>query len=149
MCRPVRAEGSFVSFRLVLRISAARTTPAGGLVARFTGGSSSSLPSSSAFAGVLSCTEVDLDDLEFSETADGEGLYSHVCRCGSSIVASERELESGIDLFPCPQCSIVIRVAFEWMPPEGQEQTQEEDSADGSGAPSAANATASDVRQMD
>lgn len=138
---------------LVCRCVSVARIAAGGLIARFTGGcsssSSSSLPSSSAFSGVLSCAEVDLDDLSYAETAAGEGVYSHACRCGSAIVACERDLESGIDLFSCDQCSIVIRVAFEWRPAEGQKQAAAAEEDDPPVAATDPTATASDAREMD
>lgn len=71
------------------------------------------LPPASSSGGLLSCAEVDLDDCAYDES----GVYSYPCRCGAEYDIDECMLESGIDLFPCAQCSLVVRIMFEWVQP--------------------------------
>jgi curved DNA-binding protein CbpA len=86
---------------------------AGGLLARFSSSSSSSSGGSGSGA-VLHCTEVDLEDCEYEEDT---ATYTYPCRCGEEYRMSESTLmETGLDLFPCVQCSLVLRVAFEFQP---------------------------------
>jgi hypothetical protein len=68
---------------------------------------------------LLSCTDVDLDDFAFDEES---GVYSHPCRCGALYQLSESMLlDTGVDLFACTQCSLLLRALFEWVP-EVEEQ---------------------------
>jgi hypothetical protein len=86
---------------------------AGGLLSRF--------GSSSSSGGVLSCAEVDLDDCAYDEDA---ATYSYPCRCGEEYVIDEAVLsDTGMDLFSCAQCSLVIRIMFEWQPNEAAQST--------------------------
>eukprot|EP00762_Andalucia_godoyi_P001114 ANDGO_02039.mRNA.1 Chaperone protein DnaJ len=82
--------------------------------------------------------EVDLDDLSslwipfqspsptsptssvgFSDESaanGGQWVWIHVCRCSEKCVITETDLESGIQLFPCAQCSLVVRVLYSPIP---------------------------------
>lgn len=72
-------------------------------------------------SGVLSFSEVDLDDCAYDEST---GIYSHPCRCGAHYTVDEATLiETGVDLFTCEQCSLVLRILFEWQPAEAEEET--------------------------
>ena len=81
---------------------------AGGLLSRFTSSSSG------GSGAVLHCTEVDLEDCDYEEDT---ATYTYPCRCGEEYRMLESMLmETGLDLFPCVQCSLVLRVAFEFQP---------------------------------
>ncbi|KAI8986012.1 hypothetical protein BDB01DRAFT_787347 [Pilobolus umbonatus] len=54
--------------------------------------------------------EVDLDDMEYAE---GEGIYTFDCRCSGVYIISEDELESGIEIISCDNCSLKIRVMYD------------------------------------
>lgn len=54
--------------------------------------------------------EVDLDDMEFDESA---GAYTTGCRCGGSYRITEDQLEEGFDATVCDGCSCVVVVLYE------------------------------------
>ncbi|KAJ2822314.1 hypothetical protein IWW50_004264 [Coemansia erecta] len=54
--------------------------------------------------------EVDLDDMDFDPQT---GSYSYPCRCSNSHVISEDDLAAGREIVPCTGCSLKIRVLFE------------------------------------
>lgn len=54
--------------------------------------------------------EVDLDDLPFDAPS---GRWQYECRCGCKTFITEEELEDGVQLFPCSQCSSVIHLLYE------------------------------------
>jgi hypothetical protein len=118
---------------------------AGGLSARFGSGG----VASSATTGVLSYNEVDLDDLPFDEATSS---YTHVCRCGARQLIEEETLMRGVDLFPCNQCSLLIRIMFEWQPMNEEEENEAVTGAASAAAPAATNssdATAVDPTAVD
>jgi len=97
---------------------------------------------------VLSYNEVDLDDLPFDESTSS---YTHVCRCGARQVIEEETLMRGVDLFPCNQCSLLVRIMFEWQPMD-EEENEAVAGAASAAAPAATNssdATAVDPTAVD
>jgi diphthamide biosynthesis protein 4 len=54
--------------------------------------------------------EVDLDDMEYNED---KKLFSLVCRCSGDYIITEDELETGIDVVGCNNCSLRIRVLYD------------------------------------
>ncbi|GAN07165.1 DnaJ homolog subfamily C member 24 [Mucor ambiguus] len=54
--------------------------------------------------------EVDLDDMEYDEN---DRSFSLVCRCSGEYVITEDELEAGIDVVGCNNCSLRIRVLYD------------------------------------
>ncbi|KAG2207214.1 hypothetical protein INT47_012267 [Mucor saturninus] len=54
--------------------------------------------------------EVDLDDMEHNEAQQS---FSMVCRCSGDYVITEDELEVGIDVVGCNNCSLRIRVLYD------------------------------------
>ncbi|KAI9473580.1 MAG: DNAJ heat shock N-terminal domain-containing protein [Benjaminiella poitrasii] len=54
--------------------------------------------------------EVDLDDMEYMED---DGSYSLVCRCSGDYIITEDELNEGIDVVGCNNCSLKIRVLYD------------------------------------
>ncbi|KAI7900648.1 uncharacterized protein BX663DRAFT_517114 [Cokeromyces recurvatus] len=54
--------------------------------------------------------EVDLDDMEYNED---EGSYSYVCRCSGDYIITEEELNEGIEVIGCNNCSLKIRVLYD------------------------------------
>ncbi|KAI8375823.1 DNAJ heat shock N-terminal domain-containing protein [Blakeslea trispora] len=54
--------------------------------------------------------EVDLDDMEYIEE---EKTFSLVCRCSGDYLVTEDELEEGIDVVGCNNCSLRIRVLYD------------------------------------
>jgi diphthamide biosynthesis protein 4 len=63
----------------------------------------------------MAVTEVDLDDLAFD---DADAIYSYQCRCGAALSVAESDLLVGVDVYPCQQCSLVVRILYEWQPIE-------------------------------
>ncbi|KNC82099.1 hypothetical protein SARC_05609 [Sphaeroforma arctica JP610] len=53
--------------------------------------------------------EVDLDDMDYNESDD---TYSQACRCGGDYIVSGDELEQGLDVVQCSQCSLSVHVLF-------------------------------------
>ncbi|KAI8640903.1 hypothetical protein BD408DRAFT_418999 [Parasitella parasitica] len=47
------------------------------------------------------------------EYSIAEGSYSLVCRCSGDYVITEDELETGIDVVGCNNCSLRIRVLYD------------------------------------
>lgn len=97
---------------------------------------------------MLSYNEVDLDDLPFDEATSS---YTHVCRCGARQVIEEETLMRGVDLFPCNQCSLLIRIMFEWQPMDEEEDDETATSAAPAVTPAAtdSHATAVDPTAVD
>ncbi|OBZ87076.1 protein DPH4 [Choanephora cucurbitarum] len=54
--------------------------------------------------------EVDLDEMEYTEE---EKTFSLVCRCSGEYLITEDELEEGIDVIGCNNCSLRIRVLYD------------------------------------
>jgi diphthamide biosynthesis protein 4 len=54
--------------------------------------------------------EVDLDDMEYSEE---DGSFAYLCRCSGDYVITEEELENGIEVVGCNNCSLKIRVLYD------------------------------------
>lgn len=54
--------------------------------------------------------EIDLDDMEYNEETCSFAL---VCRCSGDYVITEEELELGIDIVACNNCSLRIRVLYD------------------------------------
>lgn len=54
--------------------------------------------------------EVDLDEMEYNEETTS---FSLVCRCSGDYVITEDELEVGIDIVGCNNCSLRIRVLYD------------------------------------
>jgi len=120
---------------------------AGGLRANFTSGAcngsdsaaASSAPRDSSFASALAVwNEVDLDDMNYEEEVDESGttvgIYSYPCRCGQQYALSEQQLlDTGIDLYACTHCSLVLRVLFEWQPPPDEDADAAADDDDDGG----------------
>jgi len=95
---------------------------------------------------VLSYNEVDLDDLPFDESTSS---YTHVCRCGARQVIEEETLMRGVDLFPCNQCSLLIRIMFEWQPMDEEEENETAAGAAPAATPDSNDATAVDPTAVD
>eukprot|EP01089_Gocevia_fonbrunei_P002271 TRINITY_DN12260_c0_g1_i1.p1 TRINITY_DN12260_c0_g1~~TRINITY_DN12260_c0_g1_i1.p1 ORF type:complete len:146 (+),score=17.67 TRINITY_DN12260_c0_g1_i1:163-600(+) len=55
--------------------------------------------------------EVDLEDMKMEVKSDNT-FYSYPCRCGDYFKISEIELENGIDLAPCTNCSYTLRIHY-------------------------------------
>lgn len=62
--------------------------------------------------------EVDLDDMEYNED---EASFSLVCRCSGDYVITEDELEAGIDVVGCNNCSLRIRVLYDVVEDEEED----------------------------
>lgn len=62
--------------------------------------------------------ELDLDDLEESEQADGSFVFSKPCRCGGKFIVSEGELDEHSDhvIVQCSICSLFVRVFYTVAP---------------------------------
>ncbi|KAI9303559.1 DNAJ heat shock N-terminal domain-containing protein [Cunninghamella echinulata] len=54
--------------------------------------------------------EIDLDDMEYNEES---ASYSLKCRCSGIYCITEEELEDGIDVIGCDNCSLKIRVIYD------------------------------------
>lgn len=61
--------------------------------------------------------DVSLDEFESEEVVGDDGevtfKWTHPCRCGSSFVIKEQELEEGIHYIGCGGCSEVVWVGYE------------------------------------
>lgn len=62
--------------------------------------------------------EVDLDDMEYDED---DKSFSLVCRCSGDYVITEDELEAGIDVVGCNNCSLRIRVLYDVVEEDEEE----------------------------
>ena len=54
--------------------------------------------------------EVDIDDLEFSQSRN---LFLHRCRCGDTVEVPVSSLDRGEEVFGCDSCSLSVRVLYE------------------------------------
>ncbi|KAG2221423.1 hypothetical protein INT45_005228 [Circinella minor] len=55
-------------------------------------------------------SEIDLDDMEYNEKAL---TFSLICRCSGIYAITENDLEQGIDVVCCDNCSLRIRVLYD------------------------------------
>lgn len=62
--------------------------------------------------------EVDLDEMEYNEE---DRSFSLVCRCSGDYVITEDELETNIDVVGCNNCSLRIRVLYDVVEEEDQD----------------------------
>ena len=63
-------------------------------------------------------SDVDLDDMEYSEDATGAGVWRLGCRCGDTFVLHEDDLASGVGTLQCCSCSLSIRPLYSAAAPE-------------------------------
>lgn len=54
--------------------------------------------------------EVDLDEMEYDEASLS---YLTDCRCSGDYIITENELEAGIEVVGCNNCSLKIRVLYD------------------------------------
>ncbi|RCH99095.1 Diphthamide biosynthesis protein 4 [Rhizopus azygosporus] len=59
--------------------------------------------------------EIDLDDMEYAEE---DRSYFYECRCSGDYIITEIDLEHGIDIVGCNNCSLKIRVLYEVLEEE-------------------------------
>lgn len=57
-------------------------------------------------------SDVDLDDMDYSEDATGAGVWRLACRCGDTFVLHEDDLASGVSTLQCCSCSLSIRPLY-------------------------------------
>ncbi|XP_065179147.1 DPH4 homolog [Sycon ciliatum] len=57
--------------------------------------------------------DVDLDTMEFDEE---EKTYWHECRCSGRYEVLEEELENGVTLVGCTNCTLCIRLLYSLAP---------------------------------
>ncbi|PWN89603.1 zf-CSL-domain-containing protein [Acaromyces ingoldii] len=54
--------------------------------------------------------EIDLEDMTFDEDAN---LFHYPCPCGDRFEISLAQLKEAEDVAKCPSCSLIIRVIFD------------------------------------
>jgi len=75
----------------------------------------------------LECLDDDATDSTDTDSNNHSNIYVTICRCGAAYHIDIALLEQGIDIFPCKQCSNVVKIKFEWIPEQEQEQDEEEE----------------------
>ncbi|KAI8149594.1 hypothetical protein BJV82DRAFT_588555 [Fennellomyces sp. T-0311] len=60
--------------------------------------------------GAVINSEIDLDDMEYDESTH---TYVVTCRCSGTYAITEDDLEQGIDVVCCDNCSLRIRVLYD------------------------------------
>jgi diphthamide biosynthesis protein 4 len=60
--------------------------------------------------GAVINADVDLDEMDYDESA---GTFSLPCRCSGSYVIREQDMEHGVDIASCDNCSLIIRVLYD------------------------------------
>ena len=68
--------------------------------------------------------EVDLDDMEYDES---QACFIWPCRCSSRFIVRESQLEEQLDTFECDTCALKIRVLYEFV--DGDEEDEGEGEA--------------------
>ncbi|KAI8576850.1 hypothetical protein K450DRAFT_254597 [Umbelopsis ramanniana AG] len=54
--------------------------------------------------------EVDLDEMDYDEET---GTFSLPCRCSGSYTIKEQDMETGVDIANCDNCSLIIHVLYD------------------------------------
>lgn len=54
--------------------------------------------------------DVDLDEMDYDEIT---GTFSLPCRCSGSYSIREQDMENGVDIASCDNCSLIIRVLYD------------------------------------
>ncbi|KAH8556484.1 DNAJ heat shock N-terminal domain-containing protein [Umbelopsis sp. PMI_123] len=54
--------------------------------------------------------DVDLDEMDYDEET---GTFSLPCRCSGSYTIREQDMENGVDVASCDNCSLIIRVLYD------------------------------------
>jgi diphthamide biosynthesis protein 4 len=54
--------------------------------------------------------DVDLDEMDYDEIT---GTFSLPCRCSGSYSIREQDMENGMDIASCDNCSLIIRVLYD------------------------------------
>ncbi|KAI8979275.1 hypothetical protein BDF20DRAFT_492922 [Mycotypha africana] len=63
--------------------------------------------------------DVDLDDMAYDEE---DGSYSFLCRCSGYYFITEEMLEKGVDIVGCNNCSLRIRVLYDVVEDEEDDE---------------------------
>ena len=76
--------------------------------------------------------EIELEDLAYDEAKD---LFHYPCPCGDRFEISRKQLKDGEDVAKCPSCSLIIRVIFDPLDfeeddEEGQQEAVKEEMMD-------------------
>jgi diphthamide biosynthesis protein 4 len=54
--------------------------------------------------------QVDLDEMDYDEET---GTFSLPCRCSGSYTIREQDMETGVDIANCDNCSLIIHVLYD------------------------------------
>ncbi|PWN31057.1 zf-CSL-domain-containing protein [Jaminaea rosea] len=76
--------------------------------------------------------EIELEDMSYDEVKD---LFHYPCPCGDRFEITRAQLKEAEDVARCPSCSLIIRVVFDPLDFEEDDDVAPSTAIDTTGAP--------------